>query len=303
MKILSAKKTLRTGKISQFIFKLPILLDRNYTKQNKKSVSWYTSSIWLRCYYFFWLNVLQMCYLALPDLLFFMFSTYFVSVCHVSPTRWSSSEHFTLCSKLGSMSCFWFSVSRTMPGTEPCLQNEELNKQNSVFSLFSTHKSKVEKSLSLFGSFRNQNQTPKSLFSESMVVILSSWGRVGVGKRVSFPVADYHHSSNNPVECWIRQLTFPREGRPICLLVLIPHLLYDWSLAFTSMSFYFWNSFPPMFLNKNKRRREKNSRRMSIWLRTISFTVASRDQSILKSEKMLKDIRKKPQPTASLATN
>lgn len=184
-----------------------------------------------------------------------------------------------------------------------CLRNEELNKQNSVFSFFSTHKSKVEKSLSLFGSFRNQNQTPKSLFSESMLmVILSSWSRVGVRKRFSFPAADYHHSSNNPVEHWIRQLTFPREGRPICLLVIIPHLLYDLSLASTSMSFYFWNSFPPMFLNKNKRRREKNFRRMSIWLHAISFTMASSDQSILKSEKMLKD-RKKPQPTASLATN
>ena len=99
------------------------------TIQNKKSVSWYTSSIWLRCYYFFWLNVLQMCYLALPYLLFFMFSTYFVSVCHVSPTRWSSSEHFTLCSELGSMSCFWFSVSRTMPGTEGWMSAEWRVKQ------------------------------------------------------------------------------------------------------------------------------------------------------------------------------
>ena len=38
MKILSAKKTLRTGKISQFIFKVPILLDRNYTKQTNKNL-------------------------------------------------------------------------------------------------------------------------------------------------------------------------------------------------------------------------------------------------------------------------
>lgn len=82
-----------------------------------------------------------------------------------------------------------------------CLQNEELNKQNSVFSFFSTHKNKVEKSLYLFGSFRNQNQTPKSLFSEStLVIILSSWSQGGVGNRFSSPVADYYHSSSNTVE-------------------------------------------------------------------------------------------------------
>ena len=132
MKTLSAKKTLRTGKISQFIFKLPILLDRNYTKQTKqKSVSWYTSSIWLMTgvIIIFWLNVLQLCSLALPYLVFFMFSTYFVSVCHVSPTGWSSSEHFTLCSKLGSVSCFWFSISRTMPGTDGWMSAEWRVKQ------------------------------------------------------------------------------------------------------------------------------------------------------------------------------
>lgn len=205
MKILSAKKTLRTGKISQFIFKLPILPDRNYTKQTKICILVYQQyPTYDRVIIFFFFA--KMHYKCAPQHFFTYYSSCSLLILYlyamfpqldgapVSILHYAASQDPCLVSdSLFLEPCL---VQRV-----ECLQNEELNKQNSVFSLFSTHKSKVEKSLNLFGSFRNQNQTPKSLFSEStLVIILFSWSRIGVGNRFSSPLADDHHSSSNPVE-------------------------------------------------------------------------------------------------------
>lgn len=55
------------------------------------------------------------------------------------------------------------------------MQNEQLNKQNSIFSFLSTYKSRE---IAQFIWIRNQNQTAKPNFSESTLV-LTGWGQGG----------------------------------------------------------------------------------------------------------------------------